>query len=120
MKTSYFGNPRIREFFDRQDPKPPVISIAASTPDWFQARQYPALAPPWGILSLYKKGMIDKDRYEEMYFAQVLRNLDVHKVITELGHDAILLCWEKPGQFCHRQIVADWIRANSGVEIEEL
>lgn len=33
--------------------------------------------------------------------------------------DVALLCCEKPSDFCHRHLVADWFRKN-GVPCEEL
>ena len=41
-------------------------------------------------------------------------------MIEELGHNPILLCWEEPGDFCHRMVVADWLRTSAGVEVKEL
>lgn len=40
----------------------------------------------------------------------VYRNPDYH---------IALLCYEKPDDFCHRHLVADWLRKN-GYECEEL
>ena len=29
------------------------------------------------------------------------------------------VCWEAPGEFCHRRVVAAWMRKHTGVLIEE-
>ena len=30
-----------------------------------------------------------------------------------------LICYEKPSEFCHRHLVADWLK-EYGIEVEEL
>ena len=47
------------------------------------------------------------------------------KVIQELtalggGHDVILLCFEKPGEFCHRHLVAQWLKSNLNIDVIEI
>jgi uncharacterized protein (DUF488 family) len=41
--------------------------------------------------------------------------------LQKLAGDKIpcLLCYEKPGDFCHRHIVAEWLHNNLGVHVEE-
>jgi hypothetical protein len=52
--------------------------------------------------------------------AQVLDQLDPMQVIREMGGDNfIMLCFEPPGEFCHRRVVAAWLRKHTGVLIEE-
>ncbi|EDQ8408608.1 hypothetical protein GO387_003587, partial [Salmonella enterica subsp. enterica serovar Senftenberg] len=33
--------------------------------------------------------------------------------------EPVLLCWEKPGEFCHRQLVSRWFRRELGISVEE-
>ncbi|EDW8799046.1 TPA: hypothetical protein G8N45_002632 [Salmonella enterica] len=33
--------------------------------------------------------------------------------------EPVLMCWEKPGEFCHRQLVARWFRRELGISVEE-
>jgi uncharacterized protein (DUF488 family) len=61
----------------------------------------------------------DEATYRAAY-QKILDRLDPRKVYDELGEDAILLCWEKPGEFCHRRLVAEWIEAHLGVKVPEL
>ena len=35
------------------------------------------------------------------------------------GDDFVLLCWEQPGEFCHRLVVAAWLQKELGVVVEE-
>ena len=42
------------------------------------------------------------------------------QVIREMGGDNfVMVCWEPPGDFCHRRVVAAWLRKYTGVLVEE-
>lgn len=89
------------------------ISISYTTPYGIRADQYSLLAPKKYILSGYKSGQLTKEDYRIEYQIQ-LDNLNVDTVVNDLlnmsqGSIPILLCYEKPFDFCHRHIVADWI-----------
>ena len=45
--------------------------------------------------------------------------MDVNKVYEELDNK-ILLCYEGPSAFCHRQIVAAWFELYLGLEVPEV
>ena len=63
---------------------------------------------------------MDPQTFTNLYKAEVLDRLDPMRVITDLGGDNfIMLCWEAPGEFCHRRVVAAWMRKHTGVLIEE-
>lgn len=111
MQTSYFA---------KNGKHPNTVSITSYCPQWFNGKHYHNLSPPWSIVSMYKKGLIDTDKYEELYVDQVLSKLDARIVLSELGQDAILLCYEKSGEFCHRHIVADWLKAQLDIIVEEV
>ncbi len=96
------------------------VSIAAKCPHWFNGRQYKKLAPNYSLLMAYKNNLINEVEYTEQYYKEVLNNLDARQIYEELGEDAVLLCWEKSGSFCHRHLVADWLRNKLGVEVLEL
>ena len=36
------------------------------------------------------------------------------------GEALVLLCWEKPGQRCHRRIAADWLEEHGFGEVDEV
>jgi len=40
--------------------------------------------------------------------------------LCRLGEDAILLCWENSGVFCHRRLVAEWFEEELGVSVPEV
>ena len=108
MKTSYFA---------KSGKNKNNVSIAQGEPKWYTGREYKKLAPGWKLV----KAGYNRHKFEKEYRKQVLNKLDPHKVYEELGEDAILLCWEKPIDYCHREIVADWLEENiPGLEIKEL
>jgi hypothetical protein len=88
--------------------------LAIAQFDW---KQYTPLAPPWSLVGAYKTGRISQSEYTEVYNKQISK-LDINKVIADIGKDAILLCYEHPNDFCHRQLAANWVREH-GWDIEE-
>jgi hypothetical protein len=90
-----------------------LVSIALKSPEWFRGRRYPALAPGRNMLKL------DEAAYR-VEFQKILDKLDPQKVYEDLGPEAILLCWEPLGQFCHRRLVAEWLEERLGVKVPEL
>jgi hypothetical protein len=58
--------------------------------------------------------------YVAEFRRDVLAKLDPAKVSADLGPDAILLCWEAPGQECHRRLVAEWLEKNLNIKVPEL
>lgn len=62
--------------------------------------------------------------YESMYRNDVLRLVNARGFIADLerasqGMDVALCCFEKPGDFCHRHILAKWLNEQTGVEVRE-
>ena len=67
--------------------------------------------------------------YTRRYQAEVLDKLDPVAVVMDLDRlcylpegpvEAILLCWEPPGAFCHRRLVAEWLERSLGIVVPEL
>lgn len=78
--------------------------------------------PDWSIVISHKNGLISNDQYRKHYMNQ-LDSIDknsLSSVITELDNrNAILLCYEAPGKFCHRHILAEYIRNNFNIDVKE-
>lgn len=114
MFTSYFSNLR-----NVTNP----LSISGKAPDWYSGPQFKVLAPKWSFFKAYKDGKITSDEYTSEYYRLVLDELDPHKtyryLIDMYGEDVTLLCYEKPGDFCHRRIVASWFEA-AGYMVHEI
>ena len=108
MKTSYYA-------ISMSDPN--AVSIAGRAPAGYKGREYKKLAPKYWFFKKYKEGG-DKDFYKEQYQKEVLNKLDPKEVYEELGEEAVLLCYEKPTDFCHRHLVAEWLNKSLNLEIE--
>ena len=111
LYTSYFANIRnLPASIER-------ISIAHWPPRWQKrdvSLEYRKLAPPSDVLEKYKRDG-DEEYYIREFQRCVLGRLNPGEVVRELHaltdkpHIA-LLCYEKPGKFCHRHLVAEWLR----------
>ena len=119
--TSYFA--KLRSLPENIVP----VSICGKAPDWYTGLQYKKLAPKYDFFMEWKQNH-DNDYYIKCFQEQVLNKLNATDVILDLsrlcegfnvGEDNIaLICYEKPTDFCHRHLVADWLNRN-GVRCEE-
>jgi len=110
LKTSYYS---------KSGKEKNAVSIAGKAPNWYKGKQFRALAPKYWFFKKYKEDN-DEKFYTEQYQKEVLDKLDPKEVFEYLGEDAILLCWEKTGKFCHRHLIADWLMKNLNIEIKEI
>ena len=128
--TSYFA--KLKSLPDNIIP----ISICGQAPDWYKGLQYKKLAPKYDFFMKWKENH-DNDYYIKCFNEQVLDKLNAEQVIKELddlllsqttiidySSDSkevpriVLICYEKPSDFCHRHLVADWFNKN-GFECKE-
>ena len=115
--TSYFA--KLKKLPDDVVP----ISICGKAPAWYNGLQYKVLAPTYNILMKYKNDH-DEAYYVEHFNSEVLgriRAMDVVNAISKLSGGAkkvALICYEKPTDFCHRHLVAKWLKEN-GYSCEE-
>lgn len=104
------------------------ISICGKAPDWYKGLQYKKLAPKYGFFMEWKKNH-DNDYYIKCFNEQVLDKLNALTVMRDLidlvnstedhiGKEIALICYEKPSDFCHRHLVAEWLKKN-GLQCEE-
>jgi len=96
-----------------------AVSIARYPP-WrgssaYRGKKYLALAPSKTLLKAWKTGEISQAEYTQRFYQETL--LDPSQVFQELGAEAILLCYEDPGKFCHRRLVTSWLEESLGVSI---
>ncbi|MCR3882949.1 MAG: DUF488 domain-containing protein [Methanothrix sp.] len=106
--------------FSRSGTHPRAVAISRTRPRGWTGRAYEPLAPSWRLLLEAKSGAIDEDEYIQRYRAEVLSKLDPREVYADLGEDAVLLCWEMAGAFCHRRLVAEWFEEELGILVAEL
>lgn len=136
--TSYFA--KIRKMPENVVP----VSISQWPPKGYNGLQCKALAPTKDILMEYKdSNETDKERearYNERYINEVLEKLDLKQVISNLQKQIdmdtldllevdnvwesknlhiALVCFEKSGDFCHRNLVAEKLK-EIGIPCREL
>ena len=107
--TSYFAN--WRKFPEGAIP----IAVCRGVPRGFKGAVCQTLAPNWETV----QGM--KNEYSRDFFAmkycEYLKKLNKSEILQELtelcgGRDVVLLCYEKPMDFCHRHLIATWLGLN--------
>jgi hypothetical protein len=115
--TSYFT--KIKSLPDYIVP----ISICGKAPEWYKGLQYKKLAPKYDFFMKWKQDH-DDAHYIKCFNSQVLNQLDCYEVCEELyemakqvakdpAHfEVCLICYEKPGDFCHRHLVSTWMNRN--------
>ena len=97
------------------------ISICGKAPAWYTGLQYKKLAPKYDFFMKWKETH-DNDYYIKCFNEQVLSKLDFYSVYEELhaladtvasgDYEICLICFEKPTDFCHRHLVANWFNQN--------
>lgn len=78
------------------------------------------LAPKKDWFFQWKNGEIDNEKYVELYRETVLEKIDIEKLYEKIGENAVLLCYEKPTDFCHRHLVAAYFNEKLGLNITEI
>lgn len=106
--------------FARNEKHSKAVAICLNAPWWWKGRMYPPLAPSASILREYQLTGFGKELYTRRFNEEILAKLDAKKVFDELGDDAVLLCYESPGEFCHRRLVAEWFEKELGITVNEL
>jgi len=116
MKIIYTSN------YARQANNPRAFGISAVTPDWFNGYTLPKLAPTMGMVSKIKDGgnNYNAEDYTKDYIELLEeRGIDAEELVNSLPNEAMLLCYESPGDFCHRHVLTKWIQEQTGVIIPE-
>ena len=117
--TSYFDNIK---FMRKVSPNICLVSIAGYCPSDFTGSVLKELQPKkdwWKEWHKKFKANLESPEsiawYKEAYTRTVLdktSRLEVMKHLDEISNEVpvCLLCYETPDKFCHRKIVADWLR----------
>lgn len=85
----------------------------------YEHRSHPALAPSdkaWAEQETAAFAGAYGEQLRGLGAARILRDLD--RIAG--GKPAVLLCYERPTEFCHRRLVADFLREQAGIEAAEL
>lgn len=112
--TSYYGNLK-----KLKESNIIPISIARWQPKWYAGITYKVVAPT--------ADMLKSDNIKDDYVAQykrILSALNAKKVVDQIlfltgGRDCALLCYEKPNDFCHRHLLAEWLQSELGIIVRE-
>lgn len=108
-------------YYARSGTHPNAVAISIISPGFYKGKKYLKLAPTWDLLKAYKSGQVDDKGYTEWYLRLLNeRNLTPEQVVAELEEGSVLLCYEGPGKFCHRHVVAEWLEAGADVEVTEI
>lgn len=110
------------------------VSICGKAPAFYSGYEYKKFAPKYDFFMKWKETH-DNDYYIKCFNEQVLKPLTIQDVweiyrmiypdlpiepnvdaMNEL--DIALVCYEKPGDFCHRHLVSEWIN-KLGIKSEE-
>lgn len=121
--TSYYANiPNIPQGYI-------TVSIAGKCPSFYNGLEYKKVAPKIQFFTEWKKNN-DNDYYTHCYNEQVLNTLNATDVVQDIINLAkeqnysnnlniVLLCYEKPNEFCHRHLLSNWLY-KYGYIVEEL
>ena len=91
------------------------VSICGKAPDWYTGIQYKKLAPKYDFFMKWKTDH-DNNSYIDSFNTRVLKELTTDQVLADLttltnnAKKVALVCYEKPDDFCHRHLVADWFK----------
>lgn len=125
--TSYFANLKTLEEAGIY-----CVAICSKVPDFFKGPNLESVAPSKSILYEYKNSQqtdADREHYRQRYENEILCAYRFHpEYLTdrlayfssvEGNKDVALLCYERPEDFCHRHILAEWMNERLDVNIIE-
>jgi len=118
MKTLYTSN------YAMNGKNPDAIGISFIVPAWFQGKTITKVAPTLEMISK-THGWVRADEYDvEEYTKDYInllesRNINPQDLVDEIPDGAILLCYERPDEFCHRHVLAEWVQSHTGVIVTE-
>ena len=113
LYTSYFA-------FVQKIPAEFLAAVAGGVPPGFAGMHYRKLAPKKDWWRQWHDEGLPNEWYIQKYNETVLNRLEPAEVLRELGDNKILPCWEAPGKFCHRHLIAEWLNKNTGIDVQEL
>ena len=121
--VSYWGSRNVPE-------NAVLVQISTSAPDDVEVDvEFTPLFPDYNtMVKPHKEGKIDDKGYAERYNESVLQP-DKEYILNQLneviedarkeGRDVVLMCYERPGEFCHRYLVNNFLNEN-GIECQEV
>jgi uncharacterized protein YeaO (DUF488 family) len=104
------------------------VSISLFTPKWAKIDGLmPCLNPTEQLLKEAKSGTVTVEKSLKTYREEILSKLSPIKVYNDLiamtnkanKKDLALLCYERPGDPCHRRVVAEWLEEGNNISVLE-
>lgn len=96
------------------------IAIVASTPNWYKGNSMAVFAPEWSLVEDWKKNRITWETYEERYLGMLdKRGISYALKVLEQFEKVVLLCYEKPGDKCHRHLLAEYLNSKYNMNVLE-
>ncbi len=105
--------------FARAGRLPDAVSISRGKPRWYDGRSFDLLAPSWDWIKNYQRGVWNWNQYAAAYNG-LLSELDAENVVAALGENAVMCCFCKPTERCHRQLVSRYLLRECGLIVLEL
>lgn len=101
------------------------VQISASRPEGVSVyKSIPILYPSWDMLRRWNEAKntemrdVEWERYKEEYWKRLV-SVGFDAIMSRLADGDVLLCWCHKYRYCHRSLVAEFLRRN-GVEVEEI
>lgn len=114
--TSYYGNVK-------NLPEDSILVSISVTQPYYIEKVIPQFKPWWETVNNIKKGIIDETEYTRQYLSKISKYNDktwnVIKKMYESEKNYILLCYEKPEDFCHRHILSKFLNEKLNINIQE-
>lgn len=121
FRTSYFAKAKENR---KLYPKHKHLSIARYTPDWAAMKGINEdkcpVVPTWEMINLAKNLKFKK--YRKKYNKMLDDNEEeiIDWFTKNRNKVVILYCYEKPNDFCHRHLLAEWLSNRIPIKIKEL
>ena len=119
IRTSYFA--QLKKINKIEGAVP--IAVCQYPPKWYSGAIYKKVAPSYEMIQGMK--CADTRDFFAIKYLEMLNNLDQQDVLKDImeivksqnGSEAILLCFEKPTDFCHRHLLASWLGLDESAEM---
>ena len=99
------------------------VSIAGKTPDFFKGERWVDFAPRKELFSKWKSGEISDIEYGREYikYLETIPEEDIEELrnLTKTAR-YVMCCYEKTGDFCHRNYLALFLRKKYKFNVSEV
>lgn len=107
---------------DRKKDFSNIVAISRTSPDWFKGEKRLDLAPTWNTLRTFqtsRKLTFDKQKYTMDYISNINKTTDLLEVVESLNNKTIV-CYEEPGEFCHRFLLMEYLESIFNIDSIEV